>query len=169
MQKTHHQTWVQAQIEGVVNNGESIKTAEFVNPNGIDMKELFELAILDDRRVAIVPTEAAVTNPALVAKSYTTAIRITGDGFDCTSETMTLTVKKTLPKLKASVAAFNSFYSGQKQQIVITGGVVEKIKATELPSWLKLEKDTLVLTEDAPKKSVSGRAYLLVETEEWEM
>ena len=102
---------------------------------------------------------------------------VTVEGKTYVSEPLTINVKKTMPKLKATAAAFNSFYSGQTQPVVITGGTATSIyeneskntaKTTAIPSWLTLNEDgTLALKPDAPLKSVSGSAYVMVETEEW--
>lgn len=142
-----------------------------------DLTEFFELEIMDDRTVRIVPTKYAVDHPTEVATKYSN-LRVVAEvqGTEYESETLTLTVKKTMPKLKATVAAFNSFYSGQSQPIVVTGATVTKIceneskntvKTTAIPAWLKLNDGILTLAEDAPLKSASGKAYIQVWTEEW--
>ena len=137
---------------------------------------LFELKVLDDRSILIVPTDYAVNNPKAVASKYTGTITVTVQGQEYETEKLTLTVKKTMPKLNATVAAFNSFYSGQSQEIVVTGGTVTSIyadeskntaKTTAIPAWLTLNGGALTLTADAPLKSASGTAYVMVETEEW--
>ena len=149
--------------------GVSIQSAEFVEP---DVKALFDLVPLDDRRIAVIPRTDAVEDGAMVAKSYTSAVRVCIGDKTHTTDPLTLTVKKTQPKLKATVAAFNSFYSGQSQEIVITGGTVVNItedasKAGAVPEWLELEDGMLTLTDAAPLKNISGKTYVLVETEEW--
>ena len=132
----------------------------------------FELVALDDRTVMIVPTEYAVSNPKAVKSSYKSSVTVTVQGQEYTTDELTLTVKKSTPKLKATVSPFNSFYSGQSQAIVITGGTVMSIsedasKTTAIPTWLSLENGILTLKPNAPLKNASGNACLLVETEEW--
>lgn len=149
--------------------GLAVRSARFADENAA---ECFHLIPLDDRRLAIVPTEDAVQNPAKVLGSYKTAVVVTVGDSEYTSEIMTLTVKKSMPKLKATVSAFNAFCTGQSQPIAVTGGTATAIypdaaKTAALPQWLILENGTLKLKENAPKKSASAKAYLLVETEEW--
>ena len=148
--------------------GAAVQSARFTNAA---TAKLFDLVARDDRTVAVVPTEYAITHPEALAKSYFSAVSVTIDGSDYTSEFMTLTVKKTLPKLKAKVPALNSFYPDQTQRITVTGGTVTGITLNPdkaQPNWVTLGEDgTVRLTENAPRKSVSGKLQLLVETEQW--
>ena len=138
---------------------------------------LFDLVVKDDRTLVVVPGEEAVSNPGNVANSYTSKVTVTVGGETFTTDSaLTLTVKKTMPVLKAEGLSFNSFYTNQKQSIVITGATVTGIsrneakdtaKTTALPDWLTLAEGVLTLTEDAPAKSASGSVYVLAETEEW--
>ncbi len=135
------------------------------------LAELFDVRILDSRRVQLVPTDYALANPKLVAGKYTGMIKATVQGETYTSEKLTLTVKKTQPKLKATVDPFNSFYPDEVRQIAVTGATVTGITldpSKTQPDWLALGEDgSLRLTEAAPRKNVSGKLNLLVETEEW--
>lgn len=154
--------------DSVQDDGIAIEHACFEDAN---LANLFDIQVLDSRSALIVPSDYAVANPKLVAGKYTGKINVTVQGKEYTSENLTLTVKKTQPKLKATVSAFNSFYLDQVQKIVVTGGTVTGIAPAPdkiQPDWLILGEDgTLSLTEDAPRKNVSGKLYLLVETEEW--
>ena len=127
----------------------------------------FTLIPLDDRTLAVVPTAEAMEDPKAVPKSSKGTLLLTVDGEQLVSEEVTLTVKQTKPRLKAGMASFNSFYSGQAQRIQITGATVTNLRSKSLPNWLKLEDGNLILTEDAPLKNTSGKATLLVDTEEW--
>lgn len=150
--------------------GVAIESALFTNK---EMEGLFELKVLDDRRVAVVPTENAVywtlytPENKDVAGSYITAVEVCVDGQTYTSENMTLTVKRSKPKLKATIPTFNSFYTCQRQPITITGGTVTKIYEVEMPEWLWLDELEMELMGDAPQKNISGKAVLEVYTEEW--
>ena len=146
------------------NKGVAITSAKFTDP---ELADLFDLVTLDDRTVAVVPNEKAVWNPDLVGKSYSSAVTVTVQGKEYTSEALTLTVKKTLPKLKATVPAFNNFWSGQTQEITITGATVTGISCENLPDWLELNGTELSLTENVPAKGGSAKLTLLMETEEW--
>ena len=165
-------------------NGVAITDARFTDQN---VEPLFDLVVVDDRRLAVVP-KIDVTDPAAVKtvkSSYSSKVEVTvgkEDEDECyTTETaLKLTVKKTQPKLKASVGAFNSFYSGQSKAIEITGATVTAInrnedkdtgKSTAVPAWLTLSEDgsgVLSINDNyGLKKNASGSVYLSVETEEW--
>ncbi len=152
-------------------NGIAIKSARFMDPAAA---EKFDLAVVDDRRVAVVPKDSSIENAKAVKSSYTSAVAVTvGNTEFVTDAKLRLTVKKTLPKLKADAVQFNSFYSGQSAPIVINGASVTAIrpdtgKKLAVPAWLTLSDDgKLSIAPDAPGKSASGSAYVLVDTEEW--
>lgn len=137
----------------------------------------FTLEARDDRTLLVVPTQDAIDNPASVKSSYTSKVIVTVGGTEFTAEgSVKLTVKKTLPKLKAENLTFNPFFTNQSQKIAITGATVTGIeediykataKAPAIPDWLQLNPNDGTLTlKDAPK-SGSGKANLLVETKEW--
>ena len=155
------------------NTGVMIESVRFTNPS---LEKFFEIQVLDDRSVILIPTDYAIEKAGSVKSSYTDTLTVVAEGKEYVTEKMTLTVKKTKPSLKAKVPTFNSFCAFQSQDIVITGGTPTAIyenpakntsKTRAIPKWLTLSGSTLTLTEDAPKKSVSASAYLLVETEEW--
>lgn len=145
--------------------GVAIDSAEFADEAAA---EAFELIPLDDRRIAVVPAQSALDNPKELQKSYKSAVTVWVDGKKYTTEeVLTLTVKQSKPKLKATIPAFNAFYTGQTQEITVTGGTVTGITAKSLPDWLTLKADgTLALNENAAAKN-AGKAVLLVETREW--
>ena len=147
----------------------SIENAKFANDT---MNELFALDIVDDRTLVIRPTPAAVQagleNPKSISSAYRDKILLTIRGEEIEAGELTLTVKKTMPKIKASVSAFNSFYTEQTRAISFSGATVTSISEATLPEWLTLNGLELALTDGkAPVKSTSGKAYLKVKTEEW--
>ena len=144
--------------------GVAVTAAHFDNE---DLAEVFDLTALDDRNYILVPTQAALNDPSAVKSSYTSTISVTVQDQTFTTEPLTLTVKKALPKLTASVAPFNSFYSGQSQELRITGGTATSITCEALPDWLSLSDSVLTLKENAPRKSTSVKLTLLVQTQEW--
>ncbi len=165
------------------NNGVAITSAEF-DDEAVSAK--FDLVVVDDRRLAVVPKGeyAEDTGKAKEVKSsYSSKINVYVEGREepyTTDTKLKLTVKKTQPKLKATVAAFNSFYLGQSNIIEITGATAtainrntdkDKGKSTAVPAWLVLSEDgsgVLSINDDYKlKKSASGSVYLSVETEEW--
>lgn len=156
--------------------GVTLEEAWFTVP---EMAELFGLQILDDRRVRVIPTEKALAEPESLKKIYCSTVSVklaeVEEPVESTQE-LELTVKQTRPKLTAKTGTFNSFYTKQAVEITVTGGTVvaggislNEDKTTPIPDWLTLENGILRLTEDAPAKKVSGKVYLLVETEEWEI
>ena len=157
----------------IENTGVAMESVKFTNP---DIAKLFDIAVVDDRTVRIIPTQEAIDNPKAVKNKYTDTLTIMVQGMEYVTEKLTLNVKKSMPKLKASIPDFNSFFERQSQQIVITGGTVTDIyeneakntaKSTAIPVWLRMEGGILTLTEDAPLKNTSAKAHLKVETEEW--
>ncbi len=158
-------------MEAPEDNGVAIESARFENGT---MAKYFQLTVKDDRTLLVVPTEEAIQNPKSVAGSYTSKVIVTVCGTEHTADTaLKLTVKKTMPKLKAKALTFNPFFTNQSQSISITGATVTSIsrgedtsKAKALPSWLTLDEGVLTLTDNAPK-SGSGKVNLLIETEEW--
>ena len=146
------------------NRGVAIESARFADES---VARRFELIPLDDRTVAVVPTEAALADAKAVQSKYVSTVTVTVQGETYTSEPLTLTVKKTLPKLKATIPAFNNFWSGQTQEFTVTGATVTGISCENLPDWLSLNGESISLTETVPAKGGSAKLTLLVETEEW--
>ena len=163
-----------ADQRSVENSGVAVVSARFENEAA---NQRFELVVKDDRTLLVVPRQSAIEKPSGVGKSYSSRIIVNVDGTEfVTQSKLTLTVKKTLPKLKAATLSFNSFFTGQSQPIVITGATVTSIerneardtaKASALPKWLTLSDGVLTLTDSAPTKMTSGSVYVLVQTQEW--
>ena len=144
-------------------NGVAIDSAEFVDDKTAAM---FDLAVKDDRTLQVVPKQAAIDSPKSVSGKYTSKVRVTvGDEEFTTGTALTLTVKKSTPKLKATALTFNPFYSEQAQAIKITGATVTDIEGKTLPDWLTLDNGVLTLNK-APRRG-SANAVVSVQTEEW--
>ena len=166
--------------------GLSITAAKFKNDA---YNELFTLEIVDDRTLMVVPNLQKVQdNPGAFKSSYKSEIVLTIRNEDITTEQITLTVKKTKPSVKATVAAFNSFYTYETRQITFTGATVESVAlnpnkalpaawltvagpapaAEDEINWMNPDDVTLSLTDGlAPVKSTSTNVYLKVMTAEW--
>ena len=149
--------------------GAAISDAYFTDPK---IAELFGLKVCDDRSVQIVPSADAINAAGSVGKKYTGTVTVVVEGKTYETGSLTLNVKKTQPKVKLKVGTFNSFYSGQSQTIQVSGATVTGINADStkenpLPAWLALHNGELSLTEAAPQKAASGKAYLEIWTEEW--
>ena len=147
-------------------NGVSVTSARFENEAA---DGVFDLVVKDDRTLEVVPKQTAILSPGSVQSSYISKLVVNVCGAEyVTADSLKLTVKKTMPKLKASTLTFNSFYTGQSQAIVIPGVTATGFAAEALPQWLSLSPEgVLTLTDSAPTKSASGKANVLVETREW--
>lgn len=144
--------------------GAAITNATFTDST---MAELFDIVALDDRAVAVVPTQTAFEDGKNVLGKYTGSVTVTVHGKEYVTQDLTLTVKKSLPRLNATIDGFNSFWASQCKQIRITGATATEISCDNLPNWLSLNEGTLMLTENVPVKGGSAKLTLLVKTEEW--
>lgn len=143
-------------------NGSAITGAYLEDENA---RQFFDLRVKDDRQLLLVPTQEALDNAKGVKSSYSSKIVVLVNGVEYhTDDAVTISVKKTTPKLKAANLTFNPFYTEQSQALTITGGTVTKVEGTT-PDWLTMDGTKLTLS-NAPK---SGRASLnlLVYTTEW--
>lgn len=143
-------------------NGSAITGAYLEDENA---RQFFDLRVKDDRQLLLVPTQEALDNAKGVKSSYSSKIVVLVNGVEYhTDDAVTISVKKTTPKLKAANLTFNPFYTEESQALTITGGTVTKVEGTT-PDWLTMDGTKLTLS-NAPK---SGRASLnlLVYTTEW--
>ena len=128
-------------------------------------RQFFDLRVKDDRQLLLVPTQEALDNAKGVKSSYSSKIVVLVNGVEYhTDDAVTISVKKTMPKLKADNLTFNPFYTEQSQALTITGGTVTKVEGTT-PDWLTMDGTKLTLS-NAPK-SGSASLNLLVYTTEW--
>ena len=119
----------------------AIQYAYFEDPNNeLGLNNYFYLHVVDDRTLEIIPTtdaiEAGMANSKDLKGSYKAAINVSINGQEFPTEPLTLTVKKSQPKIKANDVKFNSFIKDE-QPVVFTGGTVTKVKSVSgLPEWL---------------------------------
>lgn len=146
------------------NNGVAIEYAEFVEEA---VNELFALRVADDRTLEIVPRDNAVADPPSVKSSYKSAVVVSGNGWRATTGAVSLTIKKTQPKVTAKAVKFNSFIEEASQPLVFTGGSVRPIEVTSAPDWVVLNGDSLQLTPSAKNQKLSGKVNLLVNVDGW--
>ena len=153
-----------AEENQVTDNGVAI-TGAFLE--GEDARQVFDLKVKDDRHLLLVPTQAAIDGAVPVSKKMTSRVVVEVNGVEYhTEDAVTVSVGKTLPKLKAQNVTFNSFYTDQSQALGITGGTVTKVENNgQWPEWLTLDGTKLTLN-NAPAKG-SASLNLLVSTEEW--
>ena len=143
-------------------NGSAITGAYLEDENA---RQFFELRVKDDRQLLLVPTQEALDNAKGVKSSYSSKIVVLVNGVEYhTDDAVTISVKKTMPKLKAANLTFNPFYTEESQTLTITGGTVTKVEGTT-PDWLTMDGTKLTLS-NAPK-SGSASLNLLVYTTEW--
>ena len=143
-------------------NGSAITGAYLEDENA---RQFFDLRVKDDRQLLLVPTQEALDNAKGVKSSYSSKIVVLVNGVEYhTDDAVTISVKKTMPKLKAANLTFNPFYTEQSQALTITGGTVTKVEGTT-PDWLTMDGTKLTLS-NAPK-SGSASLNLLVYTTEW--
>ena len=147
--------------------GAAVESARFTVPAVAD---LFNLRVVDDRTLELIPTQAALDNYKLVKGSYASPIAVTLDGTEFTTDTLTLTVKKTEPKLTAKAVTLNSFLR-DTQRVSFSGGTVLSAvpdPAKALPDWLRWDSESQTFTYlGAQNAKQSAKVTLLVSPAGW--
>ncbi|MBR1456543.1 MAG: leucine-rich repeat protein [Oscillospiraceae bacterium] len=153
------------------NNGVAIDSAYFADSN---TAARFTLRVVDDRTLEIVPTAGAINGALSTAKSYSSAIIVTVDGREFTTAAkLKLTVKKTLPTIKAKAAVLNSYTRYlDVQNLVFTGGTVLSARlnpAKTQPAWLRFDEEDRSVTYIGAPEAKQGKTTLnlLVVPEGW--
>ena len=163
--------------------GHLIQSAEFGSKdknNDIvlndDMNDLFDLEVMDDWSLWLIPTDIARENPDKVKSSYKSKIVLhTADQELLTEETLNISVKKSLPKLTASQLTINGFYNEKTYMpdikgATVTGIYMEEDHANSWPEWLSIdegEDGQLYVNPDVTTKTANAKVWLSVETEQW--
>ena len=141
-----------------------------------DMNDLFDLEVMDDWTLRLVPTGLAVENPDKVKSSYKSKIVLyTADQELLTEETLNIRVQKNLPKLTASQLTINGFYDEKPYMPDIQGATVTYITKdpdheNSWPSWLEIDEGPdgqLFVNSDVTTKTANAKVWLSVETEQW--
>ena len=163
--------------------GHLIQSAEFgskdknndIVPND-DMNDLFDLKVMDDWSLWLIPTEDARENPGKVKSSYKSKIVLhTADQDFLTEETLNISVKKNLPKLTASQLTINGFYNDKTympdiQGATVTGIYMEEDHANSWPEWLGIDEGPdgqIGVNPDVTTKTANAKVWLSVKTEQW--
>lgn len=168
--------------------GHLIQSAEFgsldknkdIVPND-DMNDLFDLEVMDDWTLRLVPTRYAVENPGKVKSSYKSKIVLCTADQDIltegilTEETLNISVQKNLPKLTASQLTINGFYNEKTympdiQGATVTGIYMEEDHANSWPEWLGIDEGPdgqIGVNPDVTTKTANAKVWLSVETEQW--
>lgn len=163
--------------------GHLIQSAEFGSKDknddivlNDDMNDLFDLEVMDDWSLWLIPTDYAVENPDKVKSSYKSKIVLhTADQDLLTEETLNISVKKNLPKLTASQLTINGFYNEKTYMpdikgATVTGIYMEEDHANSWPEWLSIdegEDGQLYVNPDVTTKTANAKVWLSVETEQW--
>ena len=141
-----------------------------------DMNELFDLEVMDDWSLWLIPTDYARENPDKVKSSYKSKIVLhTADQDLLTEETLNISVKKNLPKLTASQLTINGFYDEKTYMPDIKGATVtgiykEEAHVNSWPSWLEIDEGPdgqIYVNSDVTTKTANAKVWLSVETEQW--
>ena len=141
-----------------------------------DMNDLFDLKVMDDWSLWLIPTDYAVENPDKVKSSYKSKIVLyTADQELLTEETLNISVKKNLPKLTASQLTINGFYNEKTympdiQGATVTGIYMEEDHANSWPEWLGIDEGPdgqIGVNPDVTTKTANAKVWLSVETEQW--
>ena len=163
--------------------GHLIQSAEFGSKDknddivlNDDMNDLFDLEVMDDWSLWLIPTDYAVENPGKVKSSYKSKIVLyTADQELLTEETLNISIKKNLPKLTASQLTINGFYDEKTYMpdikgATVTGIYVEEDHANSWPEWLSIdegEDGQIFVNPDVTTKTANAKVWLSVETEQW--
>lgn len=141
-----------------------------------DMNDLFDLKVMDDWSLWLIPTDYARENPDKVKSSYKSKIVLyTADQELLTEETLNISVKKSLPKLTASQLTINGFYNEKTympdiQGATVTGIYMEEDHANSWPEWLGIDEGPdgqIGVNPDVTTKTANAKVWLSVETEQW--
>ena len=133
-----------------------------------DMNELFDLEVMDDWTLRLIPTDYARENPDKVKSSYKSKIVLyTADQDLVTEETLNISVKKNLPKLTASQLTINGFYDEKPYMPDIQGATVTYITKdpdheNSWPDWLNLEagpEGQLFVNSDVTTKTANAKVW----------
>ena len=141
-----------------------------------DMNDLFNLEVMDDWSLWLIPTDYARENPDKVKSSYKSKIVLhTADQDLLTEETLNISVKKSLPKLTASQLIINGFYNEKTYMPDIQGATVTSITMdpdheNSWPEWLGIDEGPdgqIGVNPDVTTKTANAKVWLSVETEQW--
>ena len=158
----------------------AITSARFLNSKA---EALFDLVPKGDRTLQIVPKysalELAQTDPKAIKDTYKSKIEITvgeGDGAKTYilqkgkgDATLTLTVKKTKPSVKATAGKINSLVPGHTVSIKLKGGTVTALElnpAKTSSADIAVDLESRTVPESTLTKGTRN-VYLLATVEGW--
>ncbi|MCR5137505.1 MAG: leucine-rich repeat domain-containing protein [Oscillospiraceae bacterium] len=151
-------------------SGVAITEAEFIGGGKTDICQAFGLRIADDRNLELVPIIDVTDDNAVkqVAGSYKSAIRLKlNDGTEITTSEITVTVKKSKPKLTVKPVTVNGFVAGQTVPVEITGGKVTSIAKRQDLGFAYLNTDLTVTVKDNVTKSGKATVNISCQPDDW--
>ena len=156
------------------NSGVAITAARF---DDTATAERFSLRVADDRALEIIPNPSYVTTDAATLKqlkgSYKSPVFVTVDGTEYNAGTLTLTVKRSLPKIGVKAVKLNSFLVEDTQALTFTGTAAESAEVDYSPKkgkpdWLDFNAGAFTVTYRGPNDvGRSGKLFLLVKPVGW--
>ena len=143
-----------------------------------DAMTFFDLRVVDDRTLEIVPKEPALKEPRNVKLKGPSRIAVTIEGVEIPVDTpVTITVKQTLPKITAKAVKLNSYvleHDGEEirdeQTILFTGGEVTALEQQDGQNLVKALRDGdswKLRYEDATDLKKNAAISFLATVEGW--
>lgn len=153
---------IYSENDALENTGHGISSARFADYTAA---VYFGLRVADDRTLEIVPTEYAMNNPGAV-KNMKSGIVVNVGGMEFYTQPLSLTVKKTLPTIKAAAVKINYFES-RRAAMTFTGGNVLEVNIApgtgNIPAGFGFEGFDLIYYGTAIK--ASGKLKLMATVE----
>ena len=158
------------------NTGAAVTAAEFVeDAKSVGLNDYFTLRVADDRTLEIIPEYEArrlgAENSRLLKSSYTAPISVTVDGKEFITAPVTITVKKSLPKINIKAVRLNSFMENDVQPLIFSGAEISAVEIDDSktnPDWLTLGEDgRSVVYTGAANANFRDKLNLLVQPEGW--
>lgn len=144
--------------------GAAIEAAVFANAKAA---AVFDLRVVDDRTLEIVPKQAALQKPASVLTTYQSAITLTVDSETVTTDVLSFSVDKMMPTVKAAAVTINSFFP-DAVPLVFIGMNAAQIEANgALPAGFELDEEAMTVAYTGTKSITSGTLKLWVVPEGW--
>lgn len=147
--------------------GCAVEKAAFADP---DTAAMFDLRVVDDRTLEIIPTQEALrtaeSSAAKFRTGYVSAIVLTVEGQEILTNAMKLTVDKKLPTVKASTVKINSFYQ-DAVPVVFTGIKAAQIEAVSVSDGFVFDEEAGTVTYVGTSPKASGKLSLRVVPEGW--
>ncbi len=169
-------------IDEPVNTGFAIKRAFFGDDESDGINQLFDLRVVDDRTLEVIPKHDTMrytaANASYLKGSYKTEIRVVMDSKDYWGDgswtaqpltgTVTLKIDKTLPKVTAKVRKLNSLLDNDRTKLEFSGETINFLYAESVPGWISLDEQDGTLTYIGSRGAKqSGKVSFLAACDGW--